>query len=586
MTFRLPSWYPPPDDNGNPVVMQLPIVDRRLIDSSNGSTSDLLADIIVDSYSPSISNFIKSSRRNYALGITPIHERSLELPGLGIRHQVHHGRETVTLTPKPGQVNLLADLNFDGYVAWVHVGANSWPKKSWPSYNLYINGYLIFNDITPDDTKTSAYFVMFGDTALRCQSLNDNGNPFQAGILEPGNTQPTKLVNQVLPKRKQVPATSSPTYGLPVSAHDDLLGYFLFGWDNQFDPTNFDNDGNQSTNHQYIQGQWTKLHPLPVLLQGLQFSSSTNSVLKVSAANNVTIHVTKNISTMGYQGPGDFLIAEFYDRKQLRAVSQSWHDEQTTGQAIIVNDHPLYWGAGIDFEGAADVGLDFDLTPQKSYSGLSVPPATLGVYDSNTSSTLVPSTDPTYQAELRAYETAYAAWDAELTTLEAAVTAAQNTYINDWNNVYNLCYLIKQDTPNGFVTTGSMGPNSTNVVNACVAAHAAMTAAEGGDSSQLATFASETAAIATPYAALLEDTSQEGNFYHATLLANQTSANNLNGEAATLSAAISAVLSYTPTAPTPPNVTGQYRGQDPSAFRQRQITVGASGWAFGDWTPK
>ena len=495
----------------------------------------------------------------------------------------------VTLRPKPGQAHLLSDLNLDGYVAWVHVGANAWPKPVWPTYNLYINRYLVFENVTPDDTLTSVYFVMFGDTALRCQSLSDDQNPFKAGILEPGSSTPIKLLNRVLPARKKTLPTSSPQYGVPIPAHDDLLGYFIFNWDNQFNPTSFDNDTQLNLSHQYTQGQWSTLHALPKLLKGLQFSTPTACPLKAAAPNNVTLHVVKNISTMGYQGPGDFLIAEFYDRKQLRMASQSWHDEQGAGQTVVVNDHPLYWGDGIDAIGNPDLGLDFDLTPRKDYSKLTVPPALLGAYDTNTSSSIVPPIDAAYQAALHAYEALVAAYNAECTTLLNAITPLINTYTADASNIFNLSYLIKQNTanPSGWPGgVGSMETNSTIVVNALNAAQGELTGAIVGFSlTQLAAFSASVAAVATPYAAMIADVSQAGLFYNATLLANKPEADALPGDASAIVAAATAYINYAVSnAPIAPPDSGNYAGLSLDDFRYRKITVGAGGWEFDDWT--
>jgi hypothetical protein len=58
------------------------------------------------------------------------------------------------------------------------------------------------------------------------------------------------------------------------------------------------------------------------------------------------------------------VLAEFYDRKSLRIGTASWNYASAPG-GVLINDKPLYWNC--DFTPTALGGLDFDLTPAKTY---------------------------------------------------------------------------------------------------------------------------------------------------------------------------------------------------------------------------
>ena len=65
------------------------------------------------------------------------------------------------------------------------------------------------------------------------------------------------------------------------------------------------------------------------------------------------------------EGQADVVLAEFYDRKSLRIGTASWNYASAPG-GVLINDKPLYWNCNFDPTGLG--GLDFDLTPAKSYS--------------------------------------------------------------------------------------------------------------------------------------------------------------------------------------------------------------------------
>lgn len=322
MTQHLPSWYPPPDENGDIVVMQAPTINRTQIDSTGGSSDALLADALIDLYAGSISTFIQASRRNYALGIVSIYDRALELPGLSIRHQVQQRREIVTLTPRPSASNAPIDLNFDGYIAWVH---NSGFAGEGP-YDVFLNGYRVFKDVTVG-TSPIGCVMGFGKTVLKCQSLHNKQNPL-------------KLLPKVLPPRATIKSSGN------IPGHDDLLGYFVFDWADPFAPDDEAYIGPPDSlwrlNPESIDTiTWTKTTLFP-----RSGNDSTTgqplSPLNIKKMNQIVVQLSDDAGSKVPDTPGigseDYILAEFYDRGSFRTVYQSWH---YTGGTILVNDKPL-----------------------------------------------------------------------------------------------------------------------------------------------------------------------------------------------------------------------------------------------------
>ena len=570
MAYNFPSWYPFPDDNGDPVVMQPPVIDRRLIDATAGSTDDILANFIIDQYSSVISSFIQSSRHNYALGIVPIHDRSLELPGLGIRHQVQYRREIVTLTARPRQANFLTDLNFDGYVAWVHF-PGGYTGKLAPAYDLFVNGYKIFDRETPDNITAEnlnaiCYMVLFGDTALRCQSLSDAENPFKVGIVEPGSRTPVKLTNKILPPRKQ------------VNDQGDLPIYPIFNWPSS---AKFLTRTPPGPPPPQILDQAT-----PLLVKGLQFDSAADSPLVVTGFNNVTLWAVTNVNALQYEGPGDFLIAEFYDRKQSRLVSQSWHSDQSAGQSILVNDNPLAWMQGSYGEAYSEWngvigGMDFDLTPRTNYAVLNDQPVEDGGADPNPDS-VDPPRDGTFDAAELAWETAYAAWTAGIAPLQNAMNAAYSTFLDAFNAVTIIVHSISEETGGAFQIL------ATSTYNYFMLAHSDANGAIVGLISELGDFMANVTAGRGGYESLYSDAlaydAAHGTEWYAYLQANDPSNLALSADASTFAAAALAYGEYLATAPAPPSATAAYGGKVLSPFRYRTITVNDKVWDFSDWT--
>ena len=258
-----------------PPVMQYRIDASDDWQAQNGQVAAIVADAIVESYSSSISQFINNQRQQMRLGIIEQRSHQWSAPGLDIDYSSNQGDETIKITVKPEYVNLaslpfLIDLNYDGYVAFIHnflagqAGFNPIP------YDLLINGTVVctytpqlsmLQTYTPTgspDTVTGAavaVVVAFGPTALRSQSLHDTVNPYNPKSPQHVSTMPT-LMSQCQPARAQIKDATG-TNGGDIPAHKDLLGYFIWGppvedspaqiymgWGDPFNPDDYAYDGN------------------------------------------------------------------------------------------------------------------------------------------------------------------------------------------------------------------------------------------------------------------------------------------------------------------------------------------------------
>ncbi len=358
MSFKPHSWYPPPDSNGDNVVMQAPPIARVIVDKSDSTATDASADYIIDSYAASISHFVDACRRNYSQG-TPSYWRGQDtLPGLKIDVEINNHREIITFTVKPSEFRQSQENNLDGYIAWVRPPPVAVSEDS-PVLSdaiLYINGYAVI------DTKKfgkpvldtgGVYLVLFGPTALRCHSLADNENPFKAGVTEPDHKTPVKLVSAIVPGRAK------------VDNHDDLPAYFALQWSQPFN---------------VYASELTAALPIAGYLQfEKEDVAGKLSPLLAAGANSVVVWPQglgegtlaslgddtygDTPETLPMPNPGDnngeIVFAEFYDRKNHRIVQQSWTTTPGPGGHVTVNDKPLWWFAG----GALTNDTQFDLTP-------------------------------------------------------------------------------------------------------------------------------------------------------------------------------------------------------------------------------
>lgn len=333
--------------------MQAPATVRLTIDasqgwfSSAGQNADQAGQAIVDVYSASLSHFVQSMRQQYGLGSIQVMRQHMDVPGLSVDYQNVQGHETIQLVARPESFRAApgqrtADFNLEGYIAWVHPGSASATTIDNGRAALVVNGYMVLDSVAYSSTQTSVWVVMFGQSALRDQSLADSENPFKSGVTEPDHKKPVKLLNPVLPSRNPL---STPT------KHLDVPGYFIFDWN---DPSNYYTfDGKTDPDGQPISA--------PVILGGVQFAkvdkAQKESPLLSLGPNTISLQKIVDIfppeesdsflsGLSGGPGRGDFVIAEFYDRKTGRTVQQSWNFPAAGGRQILVNDKPLWWALG------------------------------------------------------------------------------------------------------------------------------------------------------------------------------------------------------------------------------------------------
>jgi hypothetical protein len=390
MTFK-PPWSLPTSDGvdvGEPV-MQLPPSIHFTVDATKafldtmGPAITSVADQIVDFYSPNITQFVQQQRRLNAIsGIAQASNR-MSLPGLDLEHAKNQGIEHIRIRVQPESAppqsfQITVDVNLDGYVAWVH----NWSKFQAPqvdnqAIDFVVNGYGVLTNYTPDDDlfvtnnppefgaaltqATVIVIAAFGNTALRCQSLQDDAkgfNPFTK-TQGSGGAAPT-----CVPARKDVPASG------PVPSHKDLLGYFIFNWGDRLNPDTWSYNGRQSGGSNQT---FDMNFPKEFVIKIIEFKSPQNSPLKPTSSNVMwsQTHNFPPLSQLGQNGV-DFTCAEFYNRAVLRSVQRSWKLQTTTpADILLANDKPLYFAndGGDPFSDLAAgryFAMSFDLSTQKS----------------------------------------------------------------------------------------------------------------------------------------------------------------------------------------------------------------------------
>lgn len=391
MTFK-PPWSLPTSDGtdvGAPVMQAPPALQLTVSASKEwldqmGPAASQVGDQIVNFYSSNLSQFVQSQRQQNAIGGIQQTNRQMDLPGLSVEHLRGQDLETIRITVYPESApaesfTVNVDLNLDGYVAWTL----NWskfppPQTDNPAVDVVLNGFGVLSNFVRDDDlfqlfppaldptaqvvqATMVFVVAFGDTALRCESLQDKSghNPFTS-TNGSGGPLPT-----IIPSRGSVPGDGT------VPAHKDLLGYFVFNWGDPLNPDTFAYDGNADGSGPGF--QYKANFPKETIIKIVQFKSTKDSPLVASGKNTLQVQTTNfpPLNPTGQNGVS-FLAAEFYNRSVMRPVQQSWKYKVNTAASILmVNDKPLYFACDggnpySDIGAKQYFAMTFDLTPSKT----------------------------------------------------------------------------------------------------------------------------------------------------------------------------------------------------------------------------
>lgn len=429
-------------------------VDATQWDYSIGDSIDGAIDQIIGAAATPLEQFMAAARQAKAQASFDFFTRAEDINDqLRIEYTWNSGHESALLIvrpsngggqPQPQQI----DSNFDGYVA-VFFTPNSQGGGANPiAVDVYMNGFLMMKNVVLSTVTSSGLVFMFGPTALRCQSILDppvqkpSANPLASGGLAP----------QVLPGRGDNPAGSDPN-GRSVAAWPQEFVYGLFGgdaWNAGQNPAqylpNIDLFGNVTWDLWTASPNWT----IPQVLGGLAFTDARNSPLNWKGMNYLTVRSSPGVEDVGEVASASSAVAEFYDRAEVRDVTQSWQDVSISSN-VAANDKPLQWSTTGTSGAFASLGstIGFDLTPGVNHKASPTdskfgnddcfvvpdgPPADLGVNGSGLSSdqqAVLTSFEQEVQDAIDAFNASQAPIiSAALAALSAADTA-QNSAFND-----------------------------------------------------------------------------------------------------------------------------------------------------------
>lgn len=400
---------------------------RATIDASlnwyaqNATAAQLVGEIIVDFYSANMSQFINTCRHNYSLSTAEQDRRQLALPGFELDWSMNQGIEHIDVVVHPesfNHQNLLpkVDLNYDGYIVWLHDEPyfpniiDNKPTSAGP-YDIYVNGVQVLQGFKPT-IQFGGAVIMFGQTALRCQSLcdADDGLSSNNPLFQKINGG---LVNRDLPPLTPDIAVMTAPDGLTLSSHKDLPGYFVFEWNQTINQATLvtENDGIS-----YIRfSSFDSTAGTPQLQKGIQFFNSSKSPLVPNGPNFVTV-IPSPAAAIPEILMIDILYAEFFKRDKIRVVSQSANldPDPQNDLNIATLDTPYAFCASFPGTGTFGVSMGFDLTPK--------------VYDSADDNFVDWNGGPTYGGtNLALTQAMIEARNAYNATIAADVTAFQNS---------------------------------------------------------------------------------------------------------------------------------------------------------------
>jgi hypothetical protein len=312
-----------------------------------------------------ISQFINAQRQQGI--VLPANYKSVSYPDMDLEYTRIGKQETLNMMIYPEQESSeekqghnYVNVNYDGYVAWVHWQQreliNGVPYVVGP-FDIFLNDYLLIEKFVPRN-PCGAYVVLFGKTALLCESYQDDDGRTNNKLIQ---SNPRDTIPAVQPRGGWgfYPNGSSPT-GVPQNNVTKQLGYWIFDNTNPLSPTD------------YIGGQgyyqtWDELTQntgVIVFSEGLWFETAEDCPIQYQGGNTLSWQVSPT-GVSGEVRVAGFGIAEFYNRTNFRNVTQSWVSSlPTTDDTLAINDSPIIWLSGYN-EGGFWNGsrIDFDLTP-------------------------------------------------------------------------------------------------------------------------------------------------------------------------------------------------------------------------------
>lgn len=558
--------------------------------------ADMAGQRLVNQFSGAIHQFWNAQRHNAMLGVARnMNVRHQISPDIMVQYTRIQNTDTLFIEvtpvlpviqlPHPLNGSFAVDLNFDGYIAWVH--AQSDPiapntargiEDGGGSYNIFLNGYKVAAAVELTEVN-QCFLVMFGTTALRSHSLVDatNLNPLASktngGLAIPISPTPGPAV-----------AALTNFAGQAVPEHARLPSYSPFDWTNVVNPaepvfTGFDVG--------FGWGSFAKDDGIPVITQGIQFANPAKSPLVNKGMNQLTIQpITGPAFSEAFFG--DAVLVEFYDRQKARVADQSWKFPRQQGQQVLANDIPLQaWTNAFNGNVILGVGMSFDLTPTKG-TAIDQQPNVTGNGLSPADQATVAASAASRTAILTAYATALGSINSAVGTMlsdAATLGGFVPTAVSDANSVYGV------GTTQG-LAVAALAPSFSllsGALSAVSSAVGALAPVEAGDTT------TGPAAMAALTAA--EGTAGSAGSSMSTILGNAisviTAASPSFGRTAVLAdlgsvnvwlTQVASDLSSLPTAPTPttfpayPDV-----GLSIDGFKWRTVTVSGGNWSFGAW---
>lgn len=387
-----PWQVPTPDGNQRPVSMQQNTHLPGDVSQDDKGTLMRVASEIVDGNSNRLHRFLNGVRQQHSLSGRNYSQAHFEAEQMKARWSINNGFERMIMDVYPthhaGGGESTSEKNLDGYIAWIHAqpgypdGSQYVPLFECGPFTLILNGYVIEPLWQPrqyfGDGNASFYAMLFGKTALMANSMSDKRNP----LLKNGAMKkPLRLI----PGSSGTVAAGVECNGMEQPAHAETLGYWVFDWQNIFNPCSFIYNSGFGRGYRWNQVSygdangwaWDLISGTPHL-GDLSFGGGIYfpNVDKEGTKSPLMALGTNNVGTM--PGPGspqygsivpcvDLFVAEFYDRGKFTTLSQSWTVPAKANRSIAATNKPLLFGT-LDYQVGYNTGngsnMKISLDPQ------------------------------------------------------------------------------------------------------------------------------------------------------------------------------------------------------------------------------